>query len=353
MTTPRRHRPGRGLLLCLPPPLSAQMTPRRYTAFGLRIDSDLELLEFDEISEPDAFLPGPADVVVRVGTPPAGGDGQDRASAIADGVLQARVDRGSEIVVDPADGVDPGFLSAVITGELFSVVLRQRGSLVLHGSGVARDGRAVGFIGDSGWGKSTLAATLIKRGWRLLTDDLLVVGGLSSDVRQRGETDGSRSRESREDQAPVAVPSHGSMRLSEEAASATASASRSAGQAHGLTTKVRVDRSDAFDARPTPLRSLFVLDPRFADAHQAIPLSARDATAQFIAHTRAQKLLRAPAAKLTHLARCADLSRRVPTFALRRRYGLGEIESLCDVVEDALHASLGAGERSGLQTSDG
>ena len=321
------------------------MTRRSYTAFGLRIDSDVELLEFD------ASPPGSPDVVVRVGAPPASGNGRGEVRAVAGGVLAARVDGGSEIVVEPADGVDPGFLSAVITGELFSVVLRQRGSLVLHGSGVARDGLAVGFIGDSGWGKSTLAASLIARGWRLLTDDLLVVGGLSSAVRQRGEADASGDGATGE--APVAVPSHGSMRLSEEAASATASASRSAGQAHELTTKVRVDRSDAFDDRPTPLRALFVLEPWRSEAHQAVPLSTRDATAQFIAHTRAQKLLYAPAAKLAHLARCADLSRRVPTFGLRRLHGLDEIESLCDVVEGALESVLGADERASLRTPNG
>ena len=322
-----------------------QTTRRSYTAFGLRIDSDVELLEFD------AAPPSPPDVLVRAGSPPAGGDGGGKVQAVADGVLQARVDGGSEITVEPADGVDPAFLSAVITGELFSVLLRQRGLLVLHGSCVARDGLAVGFIGDSGWGKSTLAATLLTRGWRLLTDDLLVVGGLADTVRQRGGSPRGPGPEGAGDAPdPVAVPSHGSMRLSEEAASATSSTSQSAGQAHDLTTKVRVDRSDAFDGRPTPVRSLFVLDPRLASAHQAVPLSARDATAEFIAHTRAQKLLYAPAAKLAHLARCADLSRRVPAFRLRRRFGLDEIESLCDVVEGALGSSA-AGERVGLQPS--
>lgn len=46
------------------------------------------------------------------------------------------------------------------------------GNLVLHASAVKlRDGRVVAFIGESGWGKSTLAAALQARGSQLLSDD--------------------------------------------------------------------------------------------------------------------------------------------------------------------------------------
>jgi len=49
-----------------------------------------------------------------------------------------------------------------------------KGNLVLHASAVELpDGRVIAFLGESGWGKSTLAAALQARGGRLLGDDCI------------------------------------------------------------------------------------------------------------------------------------------------------------------------------------
>ena len=58
-------------------------------------------------------------------------------------------------------------------GPILALVLRLRGSLALHASAVEFGGRAVGFVGPHGAGKSTLAAALGARGRRVITDDLL------------------------------------------------------------------------------------------------------------------------------------------------------------------------------------
>ena len=312
------------------PPLISLST-YSYAAFGLTIGSDIDLDGFHLLASP----PERYDVSVRVGSPPESGDGDRRATAFAGGVLSACVAEGQEITVSPVDGVDPKYLSAVVTGELFSVLIRQRGLLVLHGSAVSKDGRAVGFIGDSGWGKSTLAASLVSRGWRLLTDDLLVIDGLRSDpsLRRPGAS-GTRAEASTRGRPPRVVPSHASMRLSEAAVATVDSASvRSGGRAHALTTKLRVDGSDVFSDRETPLRHIFVLDPRPSKDHRTVLLSAREAATQFIHHTRGQKLLYSARARVAHLGRCADLSRRVVASTLRRRDGLSELGELCDLVE--------------------
>ena len=297
---------------------STPRSPRHYSAFGLRVDSDLDLSGF----EPRRPSPDGADVVVRAGPVRTGSDGGGRVGADADGVLSASVWDGRELTVDVDPTADPLYVSAVVTGELFSVVLRQRGMLVLHGSGVSKDGQAVGFIGDSGWGKSTLAASLVERGWELLTDDLLVVDGLGPGG------------------IPTAVPTHPSMRLSSEAVERVGAADQAHGQAHALTTKVRVDQSGAFSDRPAPLRRLFVLDPRLSDRHRATPLSAREAVDEFVRHTRGRRLLTAPSALAAHLGQCAALARRVPTAALRRQFGLDHVDALCDLVEAEVGAPV-------------
>lgn len=60
-------------------------------------------------------------------------------------------------------------------GPLLGLVLRLRGALAFHASGVDAGRGAIGFVGPHGSGKSTLAAALGGLGARVLTDDVLHV----------------------------------------------------------------------------------------------------------------------------------------------------------------------------------
>jgi hypothetical protein len=73
-------------------------------------------------------------------------------------------------LVDVSDEV----LFTYLLGQVLSFSLVALGSEPLHATSVVVDGSAVAFLGDCGAGKSTLAAALLERGHRLLTDDLLV-----------------------------------------------------------------------------------------------------------------------------------------------------------------------------------
>ncbi|MBS1834788.1 MAG: hypothetical protein JST65_18865 [Acidobacteria bacterium] len=67
-------------------------------------------------------------------------------------------------------------------GQALSFALVKQGFEPLHATVVVIDGEAVAFLGESGFGKSTMAASLLASGHRLLTDDLLILrntaGGL-------------------------------------------------------------------------------------------------------------------------------------------------------------------------------
>jgi len=80
---------------------------------------------------------------------------------------------GREIVVDSAPPGEAETVCGLLLGPAFACLLHQRGHLVLHASAVAMNGTAVAFLGESGKGKSTLAAALVSRGHRLLADDIL------------------------------------------------------------------------------------------------------------------------------------------------------------------------------------
>jgi hypothetical protein len=61
-------------------------------------------------------------------------------------------------------------------------LLMQRGVLPLHGSAMAVNGHAYAFVGHSGVGKSTLASILLRRGYRLLSDDVIAVSSQNGSI---------------------------------------------------------------------------------------------------------------------------------------------------------------------------
>src|SRR5665213_2382780 len=124
-----------------------------YACFGLTVLSDVEL----------PGLPpgdGEPDVVIGLGSVPR----TPRKATMDDEIaFHARggafhIKQGREIVLDPPPGVDIGLLRVLLMGRIMAFLLRQRGWLPLHASGIDIDGQAVLFLGASGSGKSTTAA---------------------------------------------------------------------------------------------------------------------------------------------------------------------------------------------------
>src|SRR5574340_1151913 len=77
--------------------------------------------------------------------------------------------------------------------QVLPLALSMQGKLVFHASAVEIGEVAVAFMGESGKGKSTLAASFATHGYRFLTDDGLVIEA--------------------EDEGHRIVPSHPSLRL--------------------------------------------------------------------------------------------------------------------------------------------
>jgi hypothetical protein len=62
-----------------------------------------------------------------------------------------------------------------LLGQALSFALVNSGLEPLHATTVVVNGEAVAFLGESGFGKSTLAACFLQAGYRMLTDDLLIL----------------------------------------------------------------------------------------------------------------------------------------------------------------------------------
>jgi hypothetical protein len=65
--------------------------------------------------------------------------------------------------------------AAYLLGPVLGLLLRLRGIVCLHGSGVVIRDRAVLFLGESGSGKSTTAAAMAHRGHKVLADDIVAI----------------------------------------------------------------------------------------------------------------------------------------------------------------------------------
>ena len=82
---------------------------------------------------------------------------------------------GREIACAPAAGAHEESFQVYLLGQAFSFALVKAGCEPLHATVLERRGDALALVGESGQGKSTLAASFLTQGLRLLTDDLMLL----------------------------------------------------------------------------------------------------------------------------------------------------------------------------------
>jgi hypothetical protein len=142
-----------------------------YRGFGLLVHSEFELADLS-LSE------GIPDVIIRRGQVPRPLPKATRAEAFLINRSSAafQILNGREIVVDQFPDSDPELVRSFLLGRVMAFLLRQRGWLPLHASGVAINGQAVLFLGPSRRGKSTTAAAFHACGYDVITDDIGAVG---------------------------------------------------------------------------------------------------------------------------------------------------------------------------------
>ncbi len=159
------------------------MHTSRYDAYGLLLDSEIALPELPPASGPDDRSP---DVVVRVGTPVGPSPAAtllahglwvdaDRIGVDVPGVGRLVATAGTRITVAPLVEAEPAAVRLFLLGTALGAVLLQRGHLVLHGNAFRVGDACAVVLGRSGAGKSTLAAELHRRGYDVLSDDVVPV----------------------------------------------------------------------------------------------------------------------------------------------------------------------------------
>ena len=166
-------------------------TSYRYSVYGVRVTSDTPF-EFPAAPEMDAPLADVEFVECADGDFPASSACVPDAGAESWFMYRCSADEstylrwadlyefhieadGSRVACHQLARGHRGVLQNFLFGQALSFALVRQGFEPLHAAVLGVDDVAIGFLGDCTFGKSTLAASFLRAGHRLLTDDMLMI----------------------------------------------------------------------------------------------------------------------------------------------------------------------------------
>jgi hypothetical protein len=288
--------------------------PRRYVLSGTALVSDVPIAAPADGPLVDPTTPP---MTIRLATGEAVADAAAIAweprdsgphvARLGDGFLVSApgftdfvVDRGGRtIAVHPRPGCALEIVQQLLVDQVLPLALHARGLVVLHASAVAIDGGVAAFVGRTGLGKSTLAASLTEAGvGEHFSDDCLAVAAGPA--------------------GPLVYPSYGAARLWPVSAGALFGARGELPLVSPRSSKRRVDLAPS--ARALPLRRVYLLEP--GDGEPVITTLAPTAAIVAMAaqlhrlDVADRALLRVEIERLGAVARAA----RVARLAYRRSF---------------------------------
>lgn len=168
----------------------------------------------------------------------------------------------------PVPGVSEDTVWHLYHNQVMPLALSHQGQLVFHASAVEIRGQAVAFLGASGKGKSTLAASFASGGFPFLTDDGLVLD-YSDEVGWR------------------ALPSQPSIRLWNDSQRALIAADAPMAPALEFTTKGRFlsNPALAYSNEPKPLARFYLLGDGSATVPTLQALAPSEALIELVKHS--------------------------------------------------------------------
>lgn len=285
----------------------------RYRAFSLDIETDFPVREFGFELDRD----GDSDVTVREQKIPADPASRGYITATPEklhftvdaGHLAVR--NGSEIHVDRNGNNDPAAIRPYLLGAGFGGLLHQRNVLLLHGSVVSIGDRAVAFLGESGRGKSTLAAAFYDAGHEVVSDDITAVSPTAKHHR--------------------VLPGFPTLKLDPGHLLAPQDVESWPNPA-GEKRFYRVPRDD--HPRPLPLERVYVLDDGSSPTIEQF--DAQTAVRALIRHTYRAYLVEPMGRAERHLQQCTELAERTPVLGLQRPKTVDALSEVRRLVEEDL-----------------
>jgi len=265
-------------------------TTRNYAAYGLVLSSEIELSDLGAPLAPETT----PDVTVRLGpldAPPSDLDPLPYGlwrSGTSCGVDVPDVGRyeardGREVVIDVLPGADPRAVRLFLLGTVMGAVMMQRDHLVLHGNAIRVGDACAVVVGHSGAGKSTLAAEFDRRGYDVLSDDVVPV-----------------------DSEGRAVPGYPRIKLWDDALARLGVETDGLERINDDHEKFQLPLRRA-ELTPLPLRWIYVLERHRGTELTTEPVHGARIFGLLHEHTYRNELVHGPEAAARHLQQCARL----------------------------------------------
>lgn len=231
------------------------------------------------------------------------------------GIARLHVAGGSMILIDPAPNATMNDIRAYLLGSAMGALLHQRGLLPLHASAVEIDGRAVALCGASGAGKSSLALHLVKRGHRLLCDDICAIDTISG--------------------APRLWPGLVNLKLWRESLEAVGEEHRALQPVLPTLDKYKLPVTDLVEYRSHALGHIFLLSVSEREP-ATITLQGTKGLSALVANTFRGQLVRPMERNRCHFDQCVVTSATAKIVQLSRPWSLSGMDATCGAVESAI-----------------
>ena len=289
-----------------------------YKAFGFRISSEFPISQLTADSAAEA-----ADITIRRADLSHFRLAHERMRFLEDGIALCYSDAGTFcvrngdlILVDPEQSCTESVLGIFLMGSCMGAILHQRGAMPLHGSCVTDGKRSVLLTGDSGAGKSTLAAEFLRRGWKLITDDVSALYDIEG--------------------VPMVQSSYPSQKLWQDALDRY---ERPEEDVHSLYVsdereKFGVDVSRFFYDGQAPLSMVVRLVPHAASC-RLLPLEGMTKVDQLMRNTYRATMIEKRNAQ-RHFQRCVTLSTKIPMAVVTRADGEDCAGRMYDLITEFL-----------------
>jgi len=296
--------------------------PTTYIAFGLTIASSIELPPLRK--SPVTTI----DVTIEYGK--VSRDGLEKPEVVKPFSQTAAnelwlhipevawfyVSHGNRIVIDAEADSDLQTIRLFLLGSCLGAILHQRNCLVIHGNAIRFGDECVIFAGNSGNGKSTLAAAFYQRGYKVLADDLAVV-----------------------DEQLRVQPSYPQLKLWHDSAKKLNIDTDQLKQIRHQINKYAYPIKKGFCTTPLPVRALYILNTHNEESFELEPIQGVAKFNPLKNNTYRLGYLEGLGLKPTHLKQCAELANRIKLSRITRPDRDFQIEKLVEMIEHDLETT--------------
>jgi hypothetical protein len=230
----------------------------------------------------------------------------------ADGTRFLVEDRGRRITTSWTTTTED--MATYFLGPVLAFVLRSRGTLALHASAVAMQGRAIVLTAAATGGKSTTAAALVRNGATMLTDDVAAVEW--------------------RDGVPFVQPGYPRLRVWPDVATALYGSEDALPLLTPSWTKRYIDARQSFASIATPIAAIAVLVGRDATRTRIRELHGHEAAMALLARTSVPHLL-APHERIAELEEITRLVSHVRVLEIVANDDLTRTDALATQIADA------------------